>query len=108
MADLGVHKTDLMVYLLDQQVVKASAVLGTLQKKYPDGTPITVDDNAFCTFVMANGVIGTMNASWTNYGCEDNSTSIYGSLGAMHIYRDPNHSIVIERGPNEKRSMTRM
>lgn len=102
MADLGVHKTDLMVYLLDQQVVKASAVLGTLQKKYPDGTPITVDDNAFCTFVMANGVIGTMNASWTNYGCEDNSTSIYGSLGAMHIYRDPNHSIVIERGPNEK------
>lgn len=102
MADLGVHKTDLMVYLLDQQVVKASAVLGTLQKKYPDGTPITVDDNAFCTFVMADGVIGTMNASWTNYGCEDNSTSIYGSLGAMHIYRDPNHSIVIERGPDEK------
>ena len=102
MADLGVHKTDLMIYLLGQRVVKASAVLGTLQKKYPDGTPITVDDNAFCTFVMENNVIGTMNASWTNYGCEDNSTSIYGSLGAMHIYRDPEHSIVIERGAREK------
>ena len=102
MADLGVHKTDLMIYLLGQRVVKASAVLGTLQKKYPDGTPITVDDNAFCTFVMENNVIGTMNASWTNYGCEDNSTSIYGSLGAMHIYRNPEHSIVIERGAREK------
>ena len=103
MADLGVHKTDLMIYLLGQKVVKASAVLGTLQKKYPDGTPITVDDNAFCTFVMEQNVIGTMNASWTNYGCEDNSTSVYGTLGAMHIYRDPEHSIVIEYGPKEKK-----
>lgn len=102
MADLGVHKTDLMVYLLGTGIAKASAVIGTLQKKFPDGTPITVDDNAFCTYVMDNGVVGTMNASWTNYGCEDNSTSIFGTLGAMHIYRDPEHSIVIEKGPHEK------
>lgn len=102
MADLGVHKTDLMVYLLGTGIAKASAVIGTLQKKFPDGTPITVDDNAFCTYVMDNGVIGTMNANWTNYGSEDNSTSIYGTLGAMHIYKDPNHSIVVEKGPNEK------
>lgn len=102
MADLGVHKTDLIVYLLDSGIAKASAVIGTLQKKFPDGTPITVDDNAFCTFVMDNGVIGTMNASWTNYGCEDNSTSIYGTLGTMHIYKDPEHAIVIEKGTNEK------
>lgn len=102
MADLGVHKTDLMVYLLDSEVLRASAVIGTLQKKYPDGTPITVDDNAFCTFVMKNGVIGTMRASWTNYGDEDNSTSLYGSTGAMHIYKDPAHAIVIERAGGEK------
>ena len=102
MADLGVHKTDLMVYLLGTGIAKASAVIGTLQKKFPDGTPITVDDNAFCTYVMDNGVIGTMNANWTNYGSEDNSTSIYGTLGAMHIYKDPNHSVVVEKGPNEK------
>ena len=51
---------------------------------------------------MDNGVIGTMNANWTNYGSEDNSTSIYGTLGAMHIYKDPNHSVVVEKGPNEK------
>lgn len=102
MADLGVHKTDLMVYLLGTGIAKASAVIGTLQKTFPDGTPITVDDNAFCTYVMDNGVVGTMNASWTNYGREDNATSIYGTLGVMHIYKDPDHAIVIERGPNEK------
>lgn len=33
MADLGVHKTDLIVYLLGKKIKKASAVLGTLQKK---------------------------------------------------------------------------
>lgn len=102
MADLGVHKTDLIVYLLGKKIKKTSAVLGALQKKYPDGSPITVDDNAFCTFIMENGVIGTMSASWTNYGREDNSTSIYGTLGAMHIYKDPHHSIVIEHGPSGK------
>lgn len=102
MADLGVHKTDLMVYLLGKRIAKASAVIGTLNKKFPDGTPITVDDNAFCTYIMEDGTIGTMNASWTNYGREDNSTSIYGTLGVMHIYQDPNHAIVIERGQTER------
>lgn len=102
MADLGVHKTDLIVYLLDSGIAKASAVIGTLQKKFPDGSPITVDDNAFCTYAMDNGVIGTMNASWTNYGSEDNSTTLYGTLGAMHIYKDPNHAIVIEKSSGEK------
>ena len=69
MADLGVHKTDLMIYLLGQRVVKASAVLGTLQKKYPDGTPITVDDNAFCTFVMENnGETSISPPSFANTG----------------------------------------
>lgn len=97
MADLGVHKADLMVYLLGTGIARAGAVIGTLHKRQPDGALISVDDNALCTFVMENGVIGTMNASWTNYGCEDNSTSIYGSTGSMHIYRDPEHAIAIER-----------
>ena len=54
MADLGVHKTDLIVYLTGQKIVRTSAVLATLDKKFPDGTPITVDDNAICT---STGVI---------------------------------------------------
>ena len=54
MADLGVHKTDLIVYLTGQKIVRTTAVLATLDKKFPDGTPITVDDNAICT---STGVI---------------------------------------------------
>ena len=96
-ADLGVHKTDLMVYLLDQPIARVSACIGTLNKRDKDGNFISVDDNAYCTYVMKNGVMGTMNASWTNQGQEDNSTTIYGTTGSMHIYRDPAHPIVIER-----------
>jgi Predicted dehydrogenases and related proteins len=96
-ADLGVHKTDLMVYLLGQRIARVSACIGTLNKRDKEGNFISVDDNAFCTYVMENGVMGTMNASWTNHGQEDNATSIYGTTGSMHIYRDPAHPIVIER-----------
>ena len=46
MADLGVHKTDLIQFLLDQVVVETTASLSTLDKKFADGSPITVDDNA--------------------------------------------------------------
>lgn len=96
MADLGVHKTDLIHYLTGQRVVATSAVLGTLDKKLPDGSPISVDDNAYAIYTMANGAIGTMNVSWTNYGVEDNSTQIHCSGGVLRLYDDPEHSLVVE------------
>ncbi|MEG1887727.1 MAG: Gfo/Idh/MocA family oxidoreductase, partial [Oscillospiraceae bacterium] len=97
MADLGIHKTDLMVYLLGKKIVKCSAVIKTLNKKFNTGEFISVDDNAFCTYIMEGGIVGTMNASWTNYGKEDNCTEIFGTKGAMYIYKDINHSIIVER-----------
>ena len=48
LADLGIHKTDLIQFLLGDDIVRVSATIKTLDKKYPDGTPITVDDNALC------------------------------------------------------------
>lgn len=95
LADLGVHKTDLITYLLDSPVKKVTAVLKTLDKKDADGNPITVDDNSICIYEMENGVVGTMTASWTYYGAEDNSTVIYGTNGMMRIYDDPEYSIVV-------------
>lgn len=47
MADLGVHKTDLIHYLTGKKIVRTSAVLATLNKTFSDGRPITVDDNAY-------------------------------------------------------------
>ena len=96
MADLGIHKTDLIRYLLGQEVVKTTARLVTLDKKGPDGELIGVDDNAICIYEMSGGATGTMTVSWTHYGAEDNSTVLYGTKGIMRIYDDPAHSIVVK------------
>lgn len=98
MADLGVHKTDLIQYLVGGRIVETQAVMATLDKRDPEGKPVSVDDNAICIYRMDNGVIGTMAASWTYYGEEDNSTVLYGSEGIMKIYSNPEFSIeVIKR-----------
>ena len=102
MADLGIHKTDLITYLLSDRITAVTATLRTLDKRDGSGNLITVDDNALCIYEMASGVIGTMSASWTYYGDEDNSTVIYGSEGIMRIYSDPRHSITIEKRNGER------
>ena len=96
MADLGIHKTDLIRYLLGQDVVQTTARLMTLDKRGPDGELISVDDNAICIYEMSGGAVGTMTVSWTHYGAEDNSTVLYGTKGIMRIYDDPAHSIVVK------------
>ncbi len=97
MADLGIHKTDLIQFLTGQQVVKVQACLCTLDKKYADGSPIGVDDNAVCIYHLSGGAVGTMTASWTDYCGEENATVLYGTEGVMRIYEDPVHSIVLNR-----------
>lgn len=94
MADLGIHKTDLITYLIGQSVIRTTARLVTLDKRGSDGELIGVDDNAICIYEMNGGAMGTMTASWTYYGAEDNSTVIYGTKGILRIYDDPAHSLV--------------
>lgn len=95
MADLGIHKTDLIHFLTGARVVRTTARLTTLDKRYANGELIGVDDNAICIYELSDGTLGTMTASWTNYGPEDNSTILYGTKGVMRIYDDPAHSIVV-------------
>jgi predicted dehydrogenase len=95
MADLGVHKTDLIHFVTGQTVVETTARLGTLDKRDAEGNLISVDDNAFCIYRLSGGAIGTMTASWTFYGEEDNSTILYGTRGIMRIYDDPVYSIKV-------------
>ncbi len=93
MADLGVHKTDLIQYILGQKVVATTARLTTLDKRDASGKPISVDDNAMCIYEMDGGAVGTMTASWTYYGQEDNSTILYGEKGILRIYDNPEYSL---------------
>ena len=97
MADLGVHKTDLLIWLTGQKVVRTYAVLATLDKKFPDGRPITVDDNAFCTYTLEGGAVGTLAVGWTNYGQENNSTKLYCTEGVIRMYDDPEYSLIVEK-----------
>jgi predicted dehydrogenase len=93
MADLGIHKTDLLHFLTGQTVIETTARVATVDKRDAAGSLISVDDNAICIYKLSGGAIGTMTASWTYYGAEDNSTILYGTKGIMRIYDDPAHSI---------------
>ena len=104
MADLGVHKTDLLYYLTGKRIVETTAVLATLDKKHADGTPIEVDDNTFCIYKLENNVIGTMHVGWTNYGSEENGTRLYGTDGVMRIYDDPEYSLIIDKKNGERKT----
>jgi predicted dehydrogenase len=95
MADLGIHKTDLIHYLTGDHVVETTARLVTMDKRGADGELIGVDDNAICIYRLSKGALGTMTASWTFYGAEDNSTILYGTRGIMRIYDDPTYAIQV-------------
>lgn len=97
LADLGIHKTDLIHYLLDEPIVSVTAMLGTVDKRYPDGGLIDVDDNALCIYRTRSGAMGQMHVSWTNYGAEDNSTRIYTTKGVLRLYDDPECSFIFDR-----------
>lgn len=102
MADLGVHKTDLLQYLCDSRISKVTARTMTLDKTDSSGKLISVDDHAFCIYEMENGIAAVMIVSWSYYGMEDNSTVLYGTEGIMRIYDDPMHSIVVINKSGEK------
>ena len=97
LADLGIHKTDLIHFLLDEPITSITAMLGTVDKRYPDGGLIDVEDNALCICRTQSGVMGQVHVSWTNYGAEDNVTRIYTTEGVIRLYDDPVHSLIFER-----------
>ncbi len=89
MGDLGVHKTDLMRYLLGE-ITEVGSFIDTSAKENTD-----VDDNAVCILKTENGVIGTLAASWSYVSGGDNSTVIYGEKGILRLEDDPNYSLVV-------------
>ena len=96
LSDLGIHKVDLIQYLLGQKVIETTAKVVTLNKRDDNGKLISVDDNALCILRMSGGALGTMAASWTIYGNECQSTCLYGTKGIMLIYNNNNPAAPIE------------
>ena len=71
MCDLGIHKIDLMRWLLNDEFSSVSAMFATQDKCDASGNRIPVEDNAACTLRMHSGILGTLVASWTCYAGEE-------------------------------------
>jgi predicted dehydrogenase len=97
MGDLGIHKADLIRWLLGDEVVSVMAMVRTLDKTDDKSQMIGVDDNAACLLEMGSGAIGHLGAAWTNYGGCDKSTVIWGTNGEMRIDEDPAAPVTIRR-----------
>lgn len=95
-SDLGIHKIDLINYLLGDEISEVHAFHGVLDKVDEYGEAIEVPDNSVCILKTKKGKLGTASFSWTYYGAEDNSTTIYCQKGVIKIYQDLDAQLVIE------------
>ncbi|WDH82093.1 Gfo/Idh/MocA family protein [Paenibacillus urinalis] len=91
MGDLGVHKSDFIRYLLNDEVSEVAGFISTLHK---EGTE--VDDNATCILRMKSGAVGTLVASWTQYKGGDNSTVLWCENGVMKIGTVEGDEVIVE------------
>lgn len=89
MGDLGVHKADLLRFLLGEEMREVAAFVETSAKKETN-----VDDTAVYILRTESGIIGTLAASWS-YLKEDNSTIIYGEKAILRLEDDPTYSLII-------------
>lgn len=96
MGDLGVHKTDLLRYLLGEEISEVGSFVETSAKDFA-----TVDDNAVCVLKTESGIIGTLAASWAYVSKEDNSTIIYGEKAILRLEDDPTNSLVVQYANGE-------
>ncbi|WP_077619343.1 Gfo/Idh/MocA family protein [Bacillus sinesaloumensis] len=95
MGDLGVHKTDLLRYILGEEFVEVGAFVENNAKDFS-----SIDDNAVCILKSESGIVGTLAASW-GYKKEDNSTIIYGEKGVMRLEDDPTFSMIVQYATGE-------
>ncbi|MCU5087379.1 Gfo/Idh/MocA family oxidoreductase [Bacillus cereus] len=91
MGDLGVHKADLIRYILNEEISEVGAFVETSAKTFSN-----VDDCAVCILKSESGIIGTLAASWSYVSKEDNSTIIYGEKATLRLEDDPTNSLIIQ------------
>lgn len=96
MGDLGVHKTDLLRFVLGEEIIEVGSFVETSAKDFAD-----VDDNAVCILKTESGAIGTLAASWAYVSKEDNSTIIYGEKAILRLEDDPTNSLVVQYANGE-------
>lgn len=96
MGDLGVHKVDLIRWLLADEIIEVSAVYGSLHKT------MAIDDHAILLMKTQKGTLGTLTASWTYYPNEVNHTLLYCEKGTMKIGTDPEFGVIVEHNDGRR------
>ncbi|MFD1851393.1 Gfo/Idh/MocA family protein [Oceanobacillus bengalensis] len=95
--DLGIHKIDLIHYLLNDVIEDVHAFTAALDKVDEQGNSIEVCDNVVCALRTKKGRLGTASFSWTYYGSEDNATTIYCQKGIIKIYQQLDAPLIVEK-----------
>jgi predicted dehydrogenase len=93
--DLGVHKADLMRWLLGEEFTRVGGMITTRDKRDASGKLIALDDTACLTLRTQSGVVGSIEVNWINYGGEDNQTILYCEKGTISIGTDPVYNVIV-------------
>jgi predicted dehydrogenase len=84
MADLGVHKADILRWLTGLEITSINAHMATVEKENTD-----VEDNFVSSFMLSNGGVGTLASSWTVKGAEANYTVFHCVNGTLRVCFEP-------------------
>lgn len=96
MGDLGVHKIDLIRWLIGDEIDEVYATLSVRDKRNESGELIDVDDNALCILKSSTGIAGSMTCSWTYYGQQNDSTVLYCENGVLRIFDNQDYQLIQE------------
>ena len=88
LGDLGVHKIDLVRWLIGEDFKYVTAKVGTRAKKDSEGNMIKNDDTAYCILETESGVFGVVEAGWAHFGSYQNEALLFCEKGTMEIYTD--------------------
>lgn len=89
MADLGVHKADLVRFLTGKEVAEISAFHDRIEKKNSD-----VEDNFVSCLKFADGTLGTLSASWTVKGSSAEYTFLHCVNGTLRVSVVPGKPVI--------------
>jgi predicted dehydrogenase len=89
MADLGVHKADLVRFLTGKEITEIAGFTACLEKK---GS--SVEDNFVSAIKFKDGTVGTLCASWTIKGMDANYTIFHCANGTLRVGEIPGKPLV--------------
>jgi len=89
MADLGVHKADLVRHVTGKEVAEVGGFFERLEKKRAD-----VEDNFVSALKFTDGTVGTLCASWTVKGMEADYLILHCANGTLRVGVLPGRPVV--------------